>query len=130
MIVHADDPGHDRETAQVEDRGAVARSLFRAARDGGDLAALDGDVPIRDRRSSRAIDDLDVLENDFRRADAQILAHLRTESIDPLGIGRACVRQWQEIEKSKPAGGRQVCHDQLNHVTAGKLPGSPGEERT
>ena len=57
-----------------------------------------GDVPILDRRSSGAIDELDMFEDDFERADAQELAHFRREIIDTLGTGNAGVRQSRQHE--------------------------------
>src|SRR5258708_34957611 len=93
MVVHTYDTGHDRVTPQVEYRDTVARGLICAGFDGVYLTALDVDVLIRDRRGTCSIDDLDVLKDYFGRANAQVLAHLRPESIRALGIGKRGVRQ-------------------------------------
>jgi hypothetical protein len=91
--VHADDAGQDGATAQIEDGHAVARQLVRTRQDRCDLAVGDPDVAIGERRSAGAVDDLHVLENHFRRVDAQVLANLRPEPIDALRSCRAGPRR-------------------------------------
>jgi len=93
MVVHTDDTRHDRVSSQVDYGSTFARELICAGRDAAYLAALDVDVLIRTRCRPRAIDDLHMFKHHFRRADFEVLAHLRPEHIHALGIGEFAVAQ-------------------------------------
>src|SRR5215472_10436407 len=86
MIMHADNAGYNGIATQVEDGNVSALRLARALLDRCDLASFDRDALIICRWRSRAVDDSHVLEDYFRRADADVFAHLRAEGIGGLPI--------------------------------------------
>src|SRR5882724_7846690 len=100
MIVHTDDTRHDRVPAQVEYRGTFARGLICTVEYPGYLAVLNVEVLIPTRWRARAIDDLHMFKNHFRRGDLEVLAHLRPESIQALRFGElpAAQRQYAKTQ--------------------------------
>src|SRR5882724_4036027 len=100
MIVHTDDTRHDRVPAQVEYRGTFARRLICTVGYPGYLAVLNVEVLIRTRWRARAIDDLHMFKNHFRRADLEVLAYLRPKNIHPLRMGEFAAAQGCEAKLS------------------------------
>jgi hypothetical protein len=111
VVVHADDAGHDCVPAEIENRRAVTRWFVGAVGDRRDLSVLDRNILVGARRRARSVDQLNVLEDDARRYQADEFAHLWPERVGALRVSGAktedeCETEGGQVDGS--TGGRET----------------------